>query len=133
LREIAIGKLEAYPTTIFPFTLLVIMNPENIPDTTGYDDKAIRRVRDLIDSTPETVGPYRILERIGGGGMGEVFHAEQRSPIRRQVAIKFIKLGMDTKLVIAISNLAMFSSLLKMARRTPKSSISESRKLSLSA
>ncbi|MEK6257140.1 MAG: serine/threonine-protein kinase [Planctomycetota bacterium] len=50
---------------------------------------------------PESVGPYRILERIGGGGMGEVYRAEQRAPIRRQVALKFIKLGMDTKAVLA--------------------------------
>ena len=50
---------------------------------------------------PESVGPYRILERIGGGGMGEVYRAEQRSPIRRQVALKFIKLGMDSKAVLA--------------------------------
>jgi serine/threonine protein kinase/tetratricopeptide (TPR) repeat protein len=50
---------------------------------------------------PERVGPYRILERIGDGGMGEVYLAEQLEPVRRQVAIKIIKLGMDTREVIA--------------------------------
>jgi non-specific serine/threonine protein kinase/serine/threonine-protein kinase len=50
---------------------------------------------------PETIGPFRILERIGSGGMGVVFRAEQRTPIRREVAIKSIKMGMDTKAVIA--------------------------------
>jgi non-specific serine/threonine protein kinase/serine/threonine-protein kinase len=49
----------------------------------------------------EQVGPYRILARIGEGGMGVVFRAEQRAPIRREVALKVIKLGMDTKDVIA--------------------------------
>lgn len=50
---------------------------------------------------PEQIGPYRILERLGLGGMGEVFRAEQRQPIRREVALKLIKLGMDTKQVVA--------------------------------
>lgn len=50
---------------------------------------------------PGRVGPYRILERIGDGGMGEVYLAEQLEPVRRQVALKIIKLGMDTREVIA--------------------------------
>jgi non-specific serine/threonine protein kinase/serine/threonine-protein kinase len=49
----------------------------------------------------ETIGPYRLLQRIGEGGMGEVWLAEQTSPVRRQVALKLIKQGMDTRQVIA--------------------------------
>jgi serine/threonine protein kinase len=48
-----------------------------------------------------SVGPYKLLEQIGEGGMGTVFLAEQTSPIRRRVALKIIKPGMDTKSVIA--------------------------------
>ena len=48
-----------------------------------------------------TIGPYRLLEKIGEGGMGEVWVAEQQKPIRRRVALKLIKTGMDTRQVIA--------------------------------
>jgi serine/threonine protein kinase/tetratricopeptide (TPR) repeat protein len=47
------------------------------------------------------IGPYRLLERIGEGGMGEVWMAEQRQPIQRKVALKIIKAGMDTRQVVA--------------------------------
>jgi non-specific serine/threonine protein kinase/serine/threonine-protein kinase len=49
----------------------------------------------------ETIGPYRLLQRIGAGGMGEVWLAEQTSPVHRQVALKVIKAGMDTAQVVA--------------------------------
>jgi len=52
-------------------------------------------------STSAQIGPYRLLERVGAGGMGEVWLAEQRHPVRRQVALKVIKAGMDTREVIA--------------------------------
>ena len=47
------------------------------------------------------IGPYRLREKIGEGGCGIVYVAEQEAPIRRRVALKVIKLGMDTKQVIA--------------------------------
>lgn len=50
---------------------------------------------------PDSCGPYRILERIGEGGMGTVYVAEQREPIRRKVALKLIKWGLDTKDVLS--------------------------------
>ena len=45
----------------------------------------------------QRIGPYRLLEKIGEGGMGEVWLAEQNEPVRRRVALKIIKLGMDTR------------------------------------
>jgi serine/threonine protein kinase/WD40 repeat protein/Tfp pilus assembly protein PilF len=47
------------------------------------------------------IGPYKLLEQIGEGGFGVVFMAEQHQPVRRRVALKVIKPGMDTRHVIA--------------------------------
>jgi serine/threonine protein kinase/tetratricopeptide (TPR) repeat protein len=47
------------------------------------------------------IGNYKLLQQIGEGGFGVVFLAEQREPVRRQVALKIIKLGMDTRAVVA--------------------------------
>ena len=47
------------------------------------------------------IGPYKLIEEIGTGGMGSVFMALQKEPVRRKVALKVIKPGMDTKEVIA--------------------------------
>ena len=49
----------------------------------------------------ERVGPYKLLQLIGEGGFGSVYMAEQEQPVRRTVALKIIKLGMDTRQVIA--------------------------------
>ncbi|HKQ98469.1 MAG TPA: serine/threonine-protein kinase [Candidatus Polarisedimenticolia bacterium] len=48
-----------------------------------------------------SIGPYRLVQKVGEGGMGEVWQAEQTQPLRRKVALKIIKQGMDTKAVIA--------------------------------
>ena len=48
-----------------------------------------------------TVGNYRLIEQIGAGGMGVVYKAEQLRPVRRIVALKLVKLGMDTREVVA--------------------------------
>src|SRR5579883_2551738 len=49
----------------------------------------------------DRIGRYKLLEQIGEGGCGVVYMAEQEEPVRRRVALKVIKLGMDTKSVIA--------------------------------
>jgi eukaryotic-like serine/threonine-protein kinase len=48
----------------------------------------------------DRIGRYKLLERIGEGGCGVVYVAEQEEPVRRRVALKVIKLGMDTRQVI---------------------------------
>ena len=46
------------------------------------------------------VGPYKLLQQLGEGGMGTVYMAEQDRPVRRKVALKVIKAGMDTRQVV---------------------------------
>ncbi len=53
-----------------------------------------------LDEVGPRVGPYRIVRRIGEGGFGSVYLGEQESPIRREVAIKVVKLGMDTRQIV---------------------------------
>src|SRR5262245_48771373 len=53
------------------------------------------------DAPGTLVGPYKLLEQIGEGGMGIVYVAEQTHPVRRRVALKVIKPGMDTREVVA--------------------------------
>lgn len=53
------------------------------------------------DEVGRQIGNYKLLQKIGEGGGGNVYLAEQEKPMRRQVALKIIKLGMDTKSVIA--------------------------------
>ena len=60
------------------------------------------RASPVVDERIGTrIGRYQLLERIGEGGCGVVYRAEQAEPVRRQVALKVIKLGMDTNSVIA--------------------------------
>jgi serine/threonine protein kinase/WD40 repeat protein len=55
-----------------------------------------------LDERPGTaVGPYKLLQQLGEGGFGVVFLAEQNEPVRRKVALKVIKPGMDSKQVVA--------------------------------
>ncbi len=57
--------------------------------------------RPITESPGTTIGSYRLMEQIGEGGFGLVFVAEQQQPVRRKVALKIIKPGMDTREVIA--------------------------------
>jgi len=55
----------------------------------------------VVETVGDRIGRYKLLEQIGEGGCGVVYMAEQQEPVRRMVALKVIKLGMDTKQVIA--------------------------------
>jgi tetratricopeptide (TPR) repeat protein/tRNA A-37 threonylcarbamoyl transferase component Bud32 len=76
-------------------------------DSSSFLDAPILEPDVTLDDSPLTEGPgtvignYKLLEQIGEGGMAVVYMAEQERPLRRRVALKIIKLGMDTKSVIA--------------------------------
>src|SRR5262249_28817755 len=72
----------------------VLEEPVRTP-TVSWSDPA------LLEAQGTVIGPYKLLEPIGEGGMGVVYMAEQARPVRRKVALKIIKPGMDTKQVIA--------------------------------
>ena len=64
-------------------------------------DPTMSVTRPLDEKPGAKIGPYKLLQKIGEGGMGAVFMAEQEKPVRRKVALKVIKPGMDTGQVIA--------------------------------
>jgi non-specific serine/threonine protein kinase/serine/threonine-protein kinase len=79
-----------------------VPNTEDLTRTeNGEADFATRTIA-LVEAHAGTViGPYHLLQPIGQGGMGEVWLAEQKQPVRRRVALKLIKVGMDTREVVA--------------------------------
>jgi WD40 repeat protein/serine/threonine protein kinase len=75
---------------------------ERTGDLLALPEKLVATVDDPISELPGTdIGPYKLLEQIGEGGFGVVFMAEQTKPVRRRVALKVLKPGMDTRQVVA--------------------------------
>jgi len=73
-----------------------------LPDAPGADREPTLAVPPPDDAAlGDRIGRYKLLQKIGEGGCGGVYMAEQEEPVRRRVALKVIKLGMDTKSVIA--------------------------------
>jgi serine/threonine protein kinase/tetratricopeptide (TPR) repeat protein len=85
------GRFLAEPSAIFHTGL------DAAPGATDGDPASTS----LREGPGSRVGPYKLLQLIGEGGFGSVFMAEQEHPVRRKVALKVIKLGMDTRQVVA--------------------------------
>src|SRR5262249_57573050 len=71
----------------------------DLPDVPAPAQTVAWSERDLslFERPGSRIGPYKLLEQIGEGGFGVVFMAEQTEPVRRRVALKVIKPGMDTR------------------------------------
>ena len=75
-------------------------------ESASFLESPPRGIAATIDHPPlelpgTQIGPYKLLEQIGEGGMGVVYVASQQEPLRRKVALKIIKPGMDTREVVA--------------------------------
>ncbi len=68
---------------------------------TGAEAQTVVSQTPLTEGPGTVIGRYKLLQQIGEGGMGVVYMAEQEEPVRRKVALKVIKLGMDTRQVVA--------------------------------
>ena len=80
------------------------ISAEDVTETLGGLDGILARAGDELEEDEEVgkqIGPYTLIRKIGEGGAGKVYIAEQAAPVRRLVAFKIIKQGMDTKRVIA--------------------------------
>jgi hypothetical protein len=93
LRERVEGLLRSHET---PDSFLVNPPAEGLERSVDSDP-----IGSTAEGPGSRIGPYKLLEQIGEGGMGIVYMAEQTQPVRRKVALKIIKPGMDTKQVIA--------------------------------
>jgi eukaryotic-like serine/threonine-protein kinase len=87
--EAILAEPHGFASSITEQTELAPLGPSN--DFHSRSDEAVG----------QTIGRYKVLQKIGEGGCGAVYMAEQEQPVRRRVALKVIKLGMDTKAVIA--------------------------------
>jgi len=71
------------------------------PADAAASPSPVSNVAVLGEKAGDRIGRYKLLQKIGEGGCGVVYMAEQEEPVRRRVALKVIKLGMDTKQVVA--------------------------------
>src|SRR5580765_4542549 len=74
---------------------------EILPDGVAPERKIASPETVGLEQLGSSIGPYKLLQKLGEGGCGLVYLAEQNQPVRRRVALKVIKLGMDTRRVIA--------------------------------
>ena len=108
LRQEVERLLAAHPRAE-GFLEVPIAGPADTADTPGERPDDHDQPIEPTQTKPRTqqemigswIGPYRLLQQLGEGGMGTVYLAEQEQPVKRRVAVKIIKVGMDSAQVIA--------------------------------
>ena len=76
------------------------LKTENEVGSQGSTNKETQKQNSIQEGPGSLIGPYKLLQKLGEGGFGVVYMAEQTKPLLRRIALKIIKLGMDTKQVI---------------------------------
>jgi len=99
MRERLVGKLERLMDSLS--TASGSVGPTSARSTRSEIARALTAGLDLHETPGTIMGRYTLLQKIGEGGCGIVYLAEQEQPVRRQVALKLIKLGLDTREFIA--------------------------------
>jgi serine/threonine protein kinase len=86
-----------------PIDLPAAVWPELVPDPSNLEGRPPGAAESMepAETAGMVIDRYRLLQKIGEGGMGEVWLAEQKQPVRRRVAVKLVKAGMNTREVIA--------------------------------
>ena len=84
------------PRSLCPGCLFNLGLVKHDEGATSGEASGTNELHDSDVAVPERIGPYLVLRKLGEGGMGEVWEAEQDRPVRRKVALKLIKPGMDT-------------------------------------
>ena len=84
-----------------PFLEIPAAGAQDSPIDAEAPDTTMRPSSSPAEKAGDRIGRYKLLQQIGEGGCGAVYMAEQEEPVRRRIALKVIKLGMDTKQVVA--------------------------------
>jgi eukaryotic-like serine/threonine-protein kinase len=98
-RVATLLSVHSHAEELFTECISALRTSADQPETS---EAAGHKARGLEEEQPGAqIGPYKIMQKLGEGGCGAVYLAEQEKPMRRRVALKVIKLGMDTRAVMA--------------------------------
>ncbi|MGK0185183.1 MAG: serine/threonine protein kinase, partial [Verrucomicrobiales bacterium] len=100
VRDEAVGDDEIDAAALLAIPQMKKVRMQAIEERARQQQDRERSLEACMEGAGDLIGRYQLIERIGRGGFGDVWRAEQKEPIRRSVALKVIKLGMDTKEVL---------------------------------